>query len=237
MKKWLVAFALVCIAAMAGAETREERKEALQQEAERAAVLARDASYGDRIQLRYGIADMRIGSQDADRRGTSTYTAPAGFVILGHEIFRRGHHSGVSHAETAQPGRLSYESRAAADLHDAIREGLVEGSLFIPGDGPGEVGSGMTALKYADFRKRFDAEYQFVSNTIGSIEFKWFLDSKRYAHGALLIAHAEVTIQRMATEADAQRAAELIRFALEMSERNSVFELMDSALGIRRPGQ
>ena len=59
--------------------------------------------YGDTVEFTFDIVDIRIGSRDADRGGTATYTSPVGFSILGHDIVRQGNHSGVSLKETVQP--------------------------------------------------------------------------------------------------------------------------------------
>ena len=195
------------------------------------------ASYGDLIVVSFDIASMRIGSSDADRSGTAEYVAPAGFSILKHGIEYSGHHSGVSHTQTVQPGRLSYESSAMVSLHDAIRKGFAGGKLFIGNEEKESRGSAMTARKYGRFLKKFEAQYQFVSDTHSSISFRWFVDSDNMRHGASLKASATITLQKTASEADAERAARMIRYAIKVDERSTVFDLMDDALGVRRPEQ
>lgn len=193
------------------------------------------AHHGDAVEVHFDIANVRIGSRDADRSGSTTYTAPTGFTILGHEIHRQGFHSGVSHVETTQPGHLTYENRAVVSLTDAIRRGFVDGSLSLTDDeSSSAVGDDATG-QYLDFLRRFEADYRFVANTNATVTFSWFVDSKSFVHGAALQATAVIRLQRAATESDADRATELIRFALESDEKAAVFELMDRALGLTRP--
>lgn len=190
------------------------------------------ANYGDTIEEHFDIASIRIGSRDADRSGTATYRAPTGFTILGHRLQRGGHHSGVAHVETTQPGRLAYESRAMVSLRDAMRRGFINGTLSVTDD---ESVSGSATDRYLNFLKRFEGEYHFVADTQGAITFSWFVDSKSFDHGALLEATAVVRLRKAATEADVERVAEVIRFAIESGERRGVFELIDNALGVPRP--
>ncbi|MYG28482.1 MAG: hypothetical protein F4213_21105 [Boseongicola sp. SB0677_bin_26] len=185
---------------------------------------------GQVIEERFDIADIRIGSRDADKSDNSTYTAPIGFTILGHRIFREGHHSGVRHISTINPGKLSYESSAVISLMDAVRKGFVEGLLT--SDSSNDALSG--AKQYANFLKQFDGKYKFVAETHASITFRWHVDSKSFDHGAALKAHAIVRLQKSATESDVRRATELIRYALESGERHAVLELIDDALNVHR---
>ena len=53
--------------------------------------------YGEEITVRHGIAKGDYGSSSRDKNETSTYVAPRGMAILGHDLQWRGHHSGVSH--------------------------------------------------------------------------------------------------------------------------------------------
>ena len=195
------------------------------------------ASYGETIEQRLDIADIRIGSRDADRSDSATYTAPTGFVILGHTIHRTGHHSGVSHVETKQPGRLTYENSAMASLRDVLRQGFINGTLSTATGEDKSDSSGSAILEYIGFLKTFEARYRFVADTHASISFSWFVDSKSFDHGAELKAHATIKLQRAATEADAARSAELIRFAIQSGESAQVFDLIDMALGVASPLQ
>ena len=194
-------------------------------------------NYGDTTEERLHIADIRIGSRDADRRGVATYTAPSGFTILGHSIQRSGHHSGVSHRETTQPGRLTYENTAMASLRDVLREGFVKGALTTNTDQGASKSEGSAISEYVDFLRSFDGKYRFVADTHGSISFDWFVDSKSFDHGARLEAHATIKLQKAATAADAERATDIIRFAIQSGESAQAFELMDKALGVPRPSQ
>ena len=226
MKGLFAALALVFLAASASAQTPAEREAAEQVEAE-------DATYGQRIDVHFGIASLRIGSNQPDQGGIATYTAPAGFSIIGHEIHYDGFHSGVVHHEAVQPGRLAYESSAYVTLTDTIRKGVIEGRLSI-GD---KSGVAVGAKEFADFLKRFEAKYKFVADTHGSISFRWWAHTKWASHGSAIRASATITIQKRASEDDARRAAEAILFALEIGERSNVFQLMDSVLGVSRPEQ
>ena len=186
--------------------------------------------YGEIINLKFEIADIRIGNADADKSGISKYTAPAGFSILGQQIKREGFHSGVTHVETVSPGRLSYESSAYVALQDSLRKGLIEGKLHVGDGNDTSQGSVFGATQFSDFQKTFHAKYQFLADTHGSISFRWWVDSKRFSHGAKLIASAEIQLRKLASEADAERAAELIKFVIETGESHSVFDLMDKVL-------
>ena len=186
--------------------------------------------YGEILETEFDIADIRIGSKDADRKGTSTYTAPSGWVILNHEIHREGHHSGISLVEYSQPGRLSYESSAMASLYDQLRQGFLSGKLITKTERTSEE-SASASIRYAKFIKSFDARYRFVADTHASISFSWFVDSKSFEHGAKLIATAKIKLQRLATVAEAERAAEAIKFAIEHDENTEIFELMEQILG------
>ena len=192
-------------------------------------------NYRIRIEERFDIANIRIDSQDADRSGSTTYTAPMGFTILGHSIVRRRHHSGVSHVGTEKPGRLIYGSSAMVSLREVLRRGFLVGTLSSTDEEISSGDVGRATASYLDFLTSFEARYHFVADTHASITFAWFADFKSFDHGAHLIAHAQITLQKSATEADAERATEIIRFALESVERTEVFELMDSALGLSRP--
>ena len=192
-------------------------------------------NYGDTIEEQFDIADVRIGSRDADRSGSAQYTAPSGFTILGHSIHRVGHHSGVSHVDTTQPGRLTYQSSAMASLRDVLRRGFLDGTLSMSDNESSSATGASGTAEYLKFLRNFEARYHFVADTHASITFSWFADSKSFDHGAHLVAHATIRLRKAATEADAERAAELIRFALDSNERAEVFELIDSALGVSRP--
>ncbi|MCY3676868.1 MAG: hypothetical protein OXH66_04625, partial [Gemmatimonadetes bacterium] len=177
---------------------------------------AAQVNYGEILEVRFDIANVRIGSRDRNHNSTATYTAPLGFIILGHEIHREGHHSGVSLLETTQPGRLTYESGAMASLREEVRRGFIGGILSGgDDDDPSEI-DGSATVEYLNFLKRFHADYRFVANTHATIEFSWFAHSRTFDHGAELTAHATIQLQRAATEADAERAAEIIRFAIAM---------------------
>lgn len=202
--------------------SREDRSEAND-----AAGALTEADYGEVVEIKIHLVKASIGSSSEDRGGTEKYTAPSGFVVLDHQLIHTGHHSGISHVETIQPGRLSYESSAFLSLKEALRQGFAEGTLVAEGTSSAEGAAG-----FGKFLKRFDARYRFVADTHGSVSFRWYLDSETFSHGARIDASAVIRLQKAATDADAERAADIIRYAIEQKEQQDVFELMDGALGI-----
>lgn len=187
-------------------------------------------SYGETLDVRYDICNIRIGSRDADRSDYSTFSAPIGYRILGHKINRKGHHSGTSAVQTTQAGELSYGSEAMVNLENAIRQGFLKGKF--ESDESSNYDSN-AAMNYAKFKKKFYAKYKFVANTNAKIKFKWFVDSDSFNHGAENRSYAIITLEKVATSEDAYRAADLIKFAIESDESSNIFELMKVALNAK----
>jgi len=187
-----------------------------------------NVAYGTVLTETFDICNVRLGSRDRDRSGSSTYTAPSGYRILGHRIHRSGHHSGTSHKSTSQPGMLTYASEAIIDLNQSIREGFAKGAFDISD----YKGDGSAAAKYSKFMKDFHASYRFIADTNARITFRWYADSKSYDHGAHNVSKAVVRLEKAATEEDARRATEVIKFAIEMGEKNDIIDLMKIALNV-----
>ena len=212
-----------------------------------------EVGYGQSTEVLVGIADVRLRRRDSDLRESTEYAAPPGFTVLGHEIHQSGHHSGVTHDQTTQPGRISNETGAMESLLDALRTGVMQG-ILLTGDGDEDSGDpeiddstgeitltsyrvdpAEAAIRYADFLNEFEARYNFVADTPARVSFDWYADSETLQHGAELTACATVTLRRDATADDAARAASVIQYAIEAGESTDVYGLIDAALGV--PGR
>ena len=209
-----------------------------------------EVGYGQTTDVLVGIADVRLRMRDSDLSERTEYAAPPGFTVLGHEIHQTGHHSGVSHDRTTQPGRISNETGAMESLLDALRTGVMQGILLTGDrdedsgdpeidDSTGEitltsyrVDPAEAAIRYADFLNEFEARYNFVADTPAQLSFDWYADSETLQHGAELSACATVTMRRDATADDAARAASVIQYAIEAGEPTDVYQLIDAALGV-----
>ena len=210
-----------------------------------------EAAYGQTTEVMVGIADVRLRMRDSDLFEQTEWSAPPGFTILGHEILQSGHHSGVTHNETTQPGRLSSETGAMESLLDALRTGVMQGILLTGSqdeasdapaidDSTGEItitasrpNPAEAALEFANFLREFEDRYNFVDDTPAGLVFDWYADSETLQHGSELSACAAVTLQREATADDAARMATVIQYAIEAGESADAWELLDVALGVQ----
>lgn len=184
--------------------------------------------YGEEFQVTHDIAQGDFGSSSKDRNETSEFTAPTGLAIIGHNINWSGHHSSASHVKTTQAGQLSYEIGVMAELREKMREGFLKGNLTYKGK---KIVSADAAGDYSSFLKEFQAKYKFFAATNSSIVFKWTTHTKNGRFGAKISASADIELMKVASEDEASRAVEMIKFMIESKEAKDVFDLIDAVVG------
>lgn len=183
---------------------------------------------GEVFDIKITIAKGRWNSKSKDRNEIAVYTAPAGLVILGHEVIRTGHYSSASWVKTDQAGSIGLETGAVGRLVEKMREGLLKGSLTIKGK---KIVDADGTSEYAKFIKEFSASFKFYAATRSAITFRWTTNTTWGSNGASIDAHAYVQLMKVSTEEDAERALEVIRFAIESGLPTDLMNLLGSTLG------
>ncbi|WP_195819406.1 hypothetical protein [Roseobacter sp. MH60115] len=189
--------------------------------------MAEPVGIGRIVTETFDICDVDLGSRSRDRSGEAKFSAPLGYRILGHEIYRKGHHSGTEWNGTDQAGELSYDTGVMTELNRSVREGFLTG-IFSFGDDKGDASA---AAAFAKFMKAFKGHYRFYARTNSTIRFKWWADSESYDHGSVNVSHAEIRMEQVPTEDEAAVATEVIKFAIEKGEKSDIVELLKLALG------
>lgn len=183
--------------------------------------------YGEEFQVVHDIAKGDFGSSSKDRNELSEFTAPTGIAIIGHDIKWSGHHSSASHVKTVQAGQLSYETGVMANLREKLREGFIKGNLTYKGK---KIASGEADADYSSFLKEFEAKYKFFAATNSSITFRWTTNTKTGRFGAKISASANIDLMKVASEQEASRAVEMIKFIIDSKESREVFDLIDMVM-------
>lgn len=188
--------------------------------------------YGPTHVDEFTIAKASIGNSDADRNGTSTYSAPSGYRILSHqiEVSDDSHHYAVSHVSTTQPGELSFDTEVMSEIYNKIKQGFAAGKFHYEEGGGGSSGSGSIAANYARFLRDFEASFKFFAKTNSQAKFFWAIDSRTWEHGAKIDAYAVLKLEKVPTETDAKRALEAIKFVLETDLTEDIMDLIKASL-------